>query len=373
MKILYFFRELNTPMYWWQRNHLIDELVRYGHEIITFNPLDYSSIDEANEKVLDVIDNLKQVDLFMSCVDQDNIYADTVKRIKQKGIPTCMVAWDNLELPYKQKDIAPAFDVVWLTSWETQYLFEKWGCKNIVFATYAANPFVFTPKWSTPINAVGFIGSPYGSRVNKINDLTEAQIPCQIYSNALFNKGYNTSIGGVHKFDPADVMIKASRYMRFPIGRKVFFSTIKNKLVKKAGLNEDTEFLIKNHSVSDEEMVSLYSNLALSLNISELRDTYVCKQPIHKVHLRTFEIPMSGGLELASYTEELAGYFEDGKEIVLYKSKEEMIDKARFYLDPKNETLVMQMKQAARMRAESEHTWACRFNEVFKTLNLKTK
>ena len=44
MKIFYYFRELDTPMYWWQRTHLISELESDGHEIITFNPLDYSSI-----------------------------------------------------------------------------------------------------------------------------------------------------------------------------------------------------------------------------------------------------------------------------------------------------------------------------------------
>ena len=75
---------------------------------------------------------------------------------------------------------------------------------------------------------------------------------------------------------------------------------------------------------------------------------------------------MCGGLQLASYTEELAGYFEDGKEIVLYHSKEEMVDKAKFYLDKKNESLVNSMKKAARVRAEKEHTWTRRFNEAFK-------
>lgn len=74
---------------------------------------------------------------------------------------------------------------------------------------------------------------------------------------------------------------------------------------------------------------------------------------------------MSGGLEFASYTDEISNYFEEDKEIVLYHSKEEMIDKAKFYLDKKNERLVSSMKNAARLRAEKEHTWTRRFNVVF--------
>ena len=112
-------------------------------------------------------------------------------------------------------------------------------------------------------------------------------------------------------------------------------------------------------------MIALYSNFALSLNISELRDTYILKIPIHKIHLRTFEIPMSGGLEFTNYTDELASYFTEDKEIILYKNHEEMIDKAKYYLNEKRETIIMKMKQAARRRAESEHTWTNRFDKVF--------
>lgn len=368
MKIFYYFLELDTPMYKWQRMHFLDELEQNGHNIITYNPLDFQSMDEANEKVVDIIRENGGIDLFLTCDESTVIYKETIEQIKEMGIPTCLICWDNLELPYKQKKIAPVFDVVWITSWETRYLFESWGCKNIVFATYAANPSRFTPLWSKSIPAVGFIGSPYGSRVNKLNDLLYAGINCQVYSNSLFQKGYNTSVGGVHKFYTMDVFVKALRYMRFPIGRKVLTSTIHNKFMSKTNLNDTSPNLLKMPSVSDAEMIALYSNLTLSLNITELRDTYICRNPIHKIHLRTFEIPMSGGLELASYTDEIASYFEEDKEIVLYRSKEEMIDKARFYLNPKNETIVMNMKCAARKRAEREHRWIDRFGQVFKAL-----
>lgn len=373
MKIFYFFKELDTPMYQWQRTNLIDELIRNNHDVFTFNPLDYRTIEEANEIVVNKIKDLGRVDLFMACDDQDTIYKETVESISKLGIPTCLICWDNLELPYKQKKIAPAFDIVWLTSWETQYLFEKWGCKKVIFQTYAANPYTYKAQTlDNQIHAVGFIGSPYGSRTNKINDLLANEVKCALYSNALFNKGYNTSIGGKKKLNVMDVLMKASRYMRFPIGRKVFYSTIKNKIQAKSVLNTDSKFVSLNHSVSHEEMCRLYSALSLSLNISELRDTYILKHPIPKIHLRTFEIPMCGGLQFTSYNEEIAQYFEDGKEIVLYRTKEEMIDKAKFYLDEKNSSLVQNMKMAARKRAEKEHTWTIRFNNIFKLLSMMT-
>lgn len=156
--------------------------------------------------------------------------------------------------------------------------------------------------------------------------------------------------------------------MRFPIGRKVLYSTLLNKFKAKASLNTESKSASLHHSVSHEEMCHLYSAHSLSLNIAELRDTYVLKQPIPKIHLRAFEIPMCGGLQFTSYNEEIARYFEEDKGIVLYRSTEEMIDKAKFYLDDKNSQLVRNMKLAARKRAENEHTWTNRFNNIFNCL-----
>lgn len=357
-------------MYKWQRIHIFDELERFGHKIITFNPLDYASIDEANDVVIEKMKLVPDIDFFLTCVDSKYIYPSTIVSIKKMGFPTVLICWDNLELPFKHKNIAPLFDLVWLTSIETKYLFEKWGCKNILFQTYAANPFVFVPNWGNNIFRLGFIGSPYGSRMNVLNELLTSGIECSVYSNSLFEKGYNSSQGTIQQYKVRDVLAKAVAYLKFPIGRKVLYSTIKNKLRSQISLLNDSPYLQKYKSVSDKEMIQLYSNLALSLNITALRDTYILSNPISKIHLRTFEIPMSGGLEFVSYNDEIVEYFEEDKEIVLYRSKEEMVDKARFYLNEKNLNAVMKIKKLARERAANEHTWERRFSVVFNRIKV---
>lgn len=65
MKILYFFQELSTPMFQWQRLHLIDELERNGHEVEVLNPLLYKNPDEANEVLCNTI-NTNTYDLFFT-------------------------------------------------------------------------------------------------------------------------------------------------------------------------------------------------------------------------------------------------------------------------------------------------------------------
>jgi len=369
MRILYYFFELDTPMYQWQRQHIFDELERKGHSFVTFNPALYDSFDEANQQLIRFIRASEPFDLFLTGVDSSEIYRETLAEIRKLGLPSALICWDNLELPCKHKKVADMFDVVWLTSIETKYLFERWGCGNILFQPYAANPYVFRPCWKETLPCVGFVGSPYGSRINKLNELTRHRIPCAAYSDSFHKKGYNTSVGGVLKRDLKTVLIKASRYMSFPIGRKVLYAKIKNMaMITESRLRDDPAFLQQHPAVSVDEMCALYANFALSLNISELRDTYVLSKPIHKIHLRAFEIPMCGGLQLASYTHELALYFEEDKEIIFYRSAEEMVDKCRFYLDEKNETTVRRIKQAARVRAERKHTWSNRFRRLFDAL-----
>lgn len=370
MKILYFFKSYESYMSQWQYTHIIDELKYNGHTIDVYNPLDYRSMDEANEKLLPYLkSSATTYDLFLNCESDTYLYPETVAELKKTGIATALICFDNLHAPHIHKSLAPLFDVVWLTSSETIPMFEKWGCKNILFQTYAANPQNFQPQWSSDIlRSVCFIGSPYGSRINVINGLTKNSIPTVVYTNALSShQSYQKkeSIPGQKKNKIREI----AQALSFSIGRKVLWSAVLNK----TGLGDKSVLDMNNYlqtepSVSFERMQKLYSDHTLSLNITALRNTYLLKQPVQKIHLRTFEIPMCGGLQLASYSDELAGYFEDGKEIVLYRSDDEFISKSQFYLDPKNDLLVRKMKENARRRAENDHTWMNRFDRLFQTI-----
>jgi len=359
MKILYYFAEDSSYMSQWQRIHIFDELSHYNYNIDVFNPLDYESYDESNEKLIKSINKCNvKYDIFMTCVGSDSIYSETIDKIKKLGLPTLLICFDNLHAPYMHKKIAPHFDLVWLTSYETKLMFENWGCQNIVVQPYAANPFQFKPYWKETISSVSFIGTPYGGRINKLNLLTNSNIQCDVFTDNIATKA---NIKKINFYQYNDLYINLINSLKFKIGRKVLLGAIINKLFNKNSVLESNSNLILNPSVSFDEMQYLYSNYALSLNITELRNTYILKKPVHKLHLRTFEIPMCGGIEIASYTDELSTYFEDGKEIVLYKSEDELISKTKFYLDKKNIDICLRIREKARKRAESDHTWMCRF------------
>jgi hypothetical protein len=365
MHILYFFPETSSYMFQWQRVHIFDALERAGHSITVYNPLTFKSIDEANDRLPDALKQAKpSFDLFMNAAPARFLYKETMQKIQQIGIPTLLICFDNLHAPFIHQSIAPYFDLVWLTSWETQLMFNKWHC-NTIFQPYAANPFTFVPHYGTEIPSIGFVGTLYDDRVNRVNQLTSNQIPCTLYSDAFFEDGRKSTNKSLTYKETALLL---SHLSQFGIGRKVAYGTIKNKLFSRNNLLNKNDFLTLQHSIPFGQMSQVYSNHALSLGISELRNTFVLNHPVHKLHLRTFEIPMCGGLQIAPYVEELARYFEDGKEIILCKNNEEFLSKATFYLKPENDTLRKTMKENARKRAEADHTWMHRFNKIFNSL-----
>lgn len=362
MEIVYFFKDYQTPMYQWQHVHIISELAAHNCHVHIINPLVYSTSEEANEALLKYIDAHK-VDLFMTPHNEEDLFIETVEDIKRKGIPTLLICFDNLVVPFIHYKIAPHFDLAWLTSKETKPLFDRLGV-NSIFLPYAANPNL--KRCNEEIEGVGFVGSPYGSRANMINALTENGIP--VYCHCIKGKSVSKADELISQ-SPWETFHIGIEMLKFSQGRKIIKGAITNHFKKTKTLSDNPE-LHKLSVVPPTELYMLYPKYSLALSSTAARNTGVLKHPLHIVNLRSFEIPMSGGLQICQYSEEIAEYFEDDKEIILYNSQEEMIDKARFYCSPKQANRRMIMRESARQRAEQNHTWFIRFSKVFNCLGI---
>lgn len=71
-----------------------------------------------------------------------------------------------------------------------------------------------------------------------------------------------------------------------------------------------------------EEAARKFSESKIVFNISMTDD----------INMRTFEAMATGSLLLTNWIPTIEELFEDGKHLVLYRSEEEMVDKARYYL-----------------------------------------
>ena len=357
-------------MYQWQRTHIIDELERHNCHVEVINPLMYSSTEEANNILMKRID-CGGIDLFFTNICYYKmLYIDTIEYIKKKGIPTLVIRCDNLVIPYNDRVLAPYFDLVWLTSKETKHIYDRWGVKSF-FAPYAANPYTFRFTEELLNRKACFIGTPYGSRSIMINHLTTNKIPVDLFYGGKLSNTF-TDYSSEIKSEiilPSRMTVLLNR-LRFKEGRKLIKGKIVNTIVGQSDIDTN-DYLERFPSMLPSEMSSCYSRYVLSLASSSTNHTDILKSPLKIINLRNFEIPMSGGIELCRYNEELAEYFEDGKEIVLYETDDELVDKAEYYIYKATEKEIFNMKKAARFRAENEHTWWNRFCIAFDILGLK--
>ena len=81
---------------------------------------------------------------------------------------------------------------------------------------------------------------------------------------------------------------------------------------------------------------------------------------------RDFECPGLGGCYLTTYNWELPLHYELGKEILCYRSVEELIEIYAYYHNRPEDCL--RIAQAAWRRCTAEHTWERRFRKVFRHL-----
>ena len=102
-----------------------------------------------------------------------------------------------------------------------------------------------------------------------------------------------------------------------------------------------------------------YRRARINLN-SNLRPTQ------GSVNLKTFEIPASGGFELCDNQRDLPDLFEIGKEIAVYASNDDMIEKIRYYLDHEGERETI--ARAGRARVLRDHTLDKRIETILATI-----
>lgn len=75
----------------------------------------------------------------------------------------------------------------------------------------------------------------------------------------------------------------------------------------------------------------------------------------NSVNMRLFEATGSGTLLLTDYSDSLSVFFEDNKEVITFRSKEEALDKANYYL--KNESLATSIAQRGQQRTLNHYNY----------------
>lgn len=90
----------------------------------------------------------------------------------------------------------------------------------------------------------------------------------------------------------------------------------------------------------------------------------------NNVKIRLFEVAAAGTLLITEYVDEINEFFEYGKEIVGYKTEDEMYEKIKYYVDHPFKRIKTASK--AQQKCAQKHMWRNRFEDLFKQIGVNT-
>jgi len=365
--------------------HIVDELTRAGHDVITIDPpAELGRVDTPDVYGQVAVDRVKAFreeggcDLFFSGAIDSTLAPDAVREISAMGVPTVNLNFDDMSHPYRVRGLMPAYDLVWTTDRTNMPIIEGYGVKRLIHLPFAANPYFFKPAKADTDRAVYFIGTCYGARFRSVCTLAQADVPTKVLGQspfAFYDKGKAPAPLAAALSSKEKGWQRAIESLKYPTGRACVWAalvrSVQGKMRYVPESQPDKGPITFGPGPSFEALPEVYGAAALSLGSIELASTFVLPKPVMFIRLREFEVPMCGGVHFVNDDEELRSYFEPEREMLFYDGPEEMVDKAKYYLDPARDSLRDAVRIAGRKRAEQDHSWSARFDTVFRELGLK--
>lgn len=294
------------------------------------------------------------LDLVVAYVWSVHLLPQAIQQVSALGIPTVLFYCNAAHQFHLVEKIAPFFDACMVPEQQALAKYRAVGA-HPVHIQMAADPEMYHPYETPRQYDVTFVGQRYLNRQDLVAYLAWHGTDIRVWG-----PGWRELTDFVNALPPR-------RQMRRRIG------DAKRSLQRLLRLEPKTLPPPYNRFggiLTDDAMARLPSQSHISLNISEVRDELTGEIKRH-IRLRDFEIPMSGGLMMTGYQEELNLYYEVGKEIVCYDTPEELLEKCRYYL--KHDSAAEAIRQAGYQRARRDHTWANRFQQLFDHMGLSVK
>ncbi len=127
-----------------------------------------------------------------------------------------------------------------------------------------------------------------------------------------------------------DIILSMIRKKATVIERRQLIESLSDKFNVSLYSQSDSSFMKK---VSARGYIDYYEDMSKMFNRSKINLNITLRSILSGISLRALDIMGAGGFLLSNYQPELAELFEDGKEFVMYYSRQDLMDKAAYYLE----------------------------------------
>jgi hypothetical protein len=308
------------------------------------------------------------VDLFFGYFYSSVVYPETIRLIRQSGVPTVNFSCNNVHQFELVRDIAPEFDLCVVPELAAQADFHAVGARPARIQL-AANPRVYHPVAVPRSYDVTFVGQRYADRAELLQFL---------YTRGVAVRAWGAGWQAHKRLDLGQLkaglaLVEDERWdgvRRLARQRLRRIASHQNGGTRPSGttIAVDTS-AFGGPRLLQRDLVAMFSRSRLSLGFATAGESHRSAKRLTHLRLREFEAPMSGALYLTEEQEELAEYFTPGAEVLTYTDSTDLLDKARYYLAHQEQA--ERVRRAGFERARREHTWQHRFAELFGLLGLK--
>jgi hypothetical protein len=363
-----------VPRSAWVDLNLRRSLEDMGHQLVRFDfpgwPDDADPVWQAsgkprtNQHLLDAYRAAGPVDLFYGYFYSSVVYPETIRLIRQSGVPTVNFSCNNVHQFDLVRDIAAEFDVCVVPELAAQADFQAVGARPVRIQL-AANPRVYHPVPAPRSYDVTFVGQRYADRAELLHFL---------YTHGVSVRAWGAGWQARKRLDVAQLkagmaLVEDERWdgIRRLIRRG--FGRGASRTNGMAQIEQIDTSAFGGPRLPQRDLVAMFSRSRLSLGFATAGDSHRSAKRLTHLRLREFEAPMSGALYLTEHQQELAEYFTPGEEVLTYTDSADLLDKARYYLAHQEQS--ERVRRAGFERARREHTWQHRFAELFALLGLR--
>lgn len=349
--------------------NFFNTLWNMGHDIIYF---DFMTIlnklgqEGMNKRLLDVA-KAEQPDLMFTFMFTDQFEPRAIRRISRTDTVTLnWFADDHWRFETFSRTWAPNFNWVVTTAPNAVAKYAASGYRNAIKSQWACNHYLYR-KLDVPLSYdVTFVGQRYGDRPAIIQRLRDAGVDARVW-------GFRWEAGRLSQEEMMQVFNQSRINLNLPNASRPA-SRAPTRAERVAGsLHQHWIGRLAKRPIRPLVRAARgtrRSAAPLDASVSVSSTPSVAPAVPDQIKGRTFEVPGCGGFLLTGRADELEGYYIPGEEVACFSSPDELVDTVIHYLEHEDERASIAM--AGHERTLREHTYAVRFNEIFRTIGLDT-
>lgn len=313
------------------------------------------------------------------CIFSFNFYPIISKVANAAGIKYVSWSFDSPCMTLYTEAIFNSCNYIFVFDNNDALRLKNIGVENVFHMPLAVNTHKLNSLLGTNINStayqydISFVGKTYTDKTNFFDDIKnmpdyyKGYFDCLIkaqmdiygfdFASALFSSGFMDKLDFIN-FNISDEILLNKSEIFSQIFQKKITSVERIEILKmlsESGLSishfaaEQEASLDKvkymGYVTYDEEMPKVFRNSKINLNIS-------LRSILSGIPLRCMDVMGSGGFLLSNYQPELAVFFEDGAEMVMYTGRDDLINKIHYYLNNEDERINIAIRGQKKIEQE---------------------